>query len=73
LTDPKFKDGDALKTFDFVVANPPFSDKHWSTGLDLQSDLELDLWFSGLGRVRLEFQAKVDIRALNRIIAERVL
>nr|WP_302565445.1 N-6 DNA methylase [Burkholderia metallica] len=34
LTDPKFKDGDELKTFDFVVANPPFSDKRWSTGLD---------------------------------------
>lgn len=34
LTDPKYKDGDALKTFDFVVANPPFSDKRWGTGLD---------------------------------------
>ena len=34
LADPKFKDGDTLKTFDFVVANPPFSDKRWSTGLD---------------------------------------
>jgi type I restriction enzyme M protein len=34
LADPKFKDGEALKTFDFVVANPPFSDKRWSTGLD---------------------------------------
>jgi type I restriction enzyme M protein len=34
LTDPKFKDGDALKLFDYVVANPPFSDKRWSTGLD---------------------------------------
>ena len=34
LTDPKFLDGDALKTFDYVVANPPFSDKRWSTGLD---------------------------------------
>ncbi|MER9223513.1 SAM-dependent methyltransferase [Mesorhizobium sp. M0644] len=34
LTDPKFRDGDALKTFDCVVANPPFSDKRWSTGLD---------------------------------------
>jgi len=33
LTDPKYKDGDALKTFDYVVANPPFSDKRWSTGL----------------------------------------
>jgi type I restriction enzyme M protein len=34
LTDPKFKDGEGLKTFDYVVANPPFSDKRWSTGLD---------------------------------------
>lgn len=34
ITDPKFKDYDALKQFDFVVANPPFSDKRWSTGLD---------------------------------------
>ena len=38
LADPKFKDGDTLKTFDFVVANPPFSDKRWSTGLDLLND-----------------------------------
>jgi type I restriction enzyme M protein len=34
LADPKFKDGDSLKTFDFVVANPPFSDKRWSNGVD---------------------------------------
>jgi type I restriction enzyme M protein len=34
LADPKFKDGDILKTFDYVVANPPFSDKRWSTGVD---------------------------------------
>ena len=38
LADPKFKDGDTLKTFDYVVANPPFSDKRWSTGLDAQHD-----------------------------------
>ncbi|WP_026439409.1 type I restriction-modification system subunit M [Acidocella facilis] len=38
LADPKFKDGDALKTFDFVVANPPFSDKRWGNGLDAQAD-----------------------------------
>jgi type I restriction enzyme M protein len=38
LTDPKFKNGDTLKTFDFVVANPPFSDKRWSTGLDPAND-----------------------------------
>ncbi|MFL9870020.1 N-6 DNA methylase [Paraburkholderia megapolitana] len=38
LTDPKFLNGAALKTFDFVVANPPFSDKRWSTGLDPLND-----------------------------------
>ena len=38
LADPKFKAGDTLKTFDFVVANPPFSDKRWSTGLDPLND-----------------------------------
>ncbi|MGH8559387.1 MAG: N-6 DNA methylase [Methylococcales bacterium] len=27
-----------LKTFDYVVANPPFSDKRWSTGLDPLND-----------------------------------
>ena len=38
LTDPKFKGGGTLKTFDYVVANPPFSDKRWSTGLDPMND-----------------------------------
>jgi type I restriction enzyme M protein len=38
LSDPRFRDGAALKTFDFVVANPPFSDKRWSTGLDPEHD-----------------------------------
>ncbi len=38
VADPKFKDGDTLKTFDYVVANPPFSDKRWSTGLDPLND-----------------------------------
>ncbi|MEO5812759.1 MAG: type I restriction-modification system subunit M [Rhodanobacter sp.] len=34
LADPKFMDKGRLRTFDYVVANPPFSDKRWSTGLD---------------------------------------
>ena len=33
LSDPKFKDGEQLRTYDYVVANPPFSDKTWSTGI----------------------------------------
>ena len=27
-----------LKTFDYVVANPPFSDKRWSTGVNVPED-----------------------------------
>jgi type I restriction enzyme M protein len=38
LTTSLFKDGDALKTFDYVVANPPFSDKRWITGLEPAAD-----------------------------------
>ncbi len=38
LANPLFKDGAALKTFDYVVANPPFSDKRWSTGLTPDAD-----------------------------------
>jgi type I restriction enzyme M protein len=38
LASPLFLDGNALKTFDYVVANPPFSDKRWSTGLDAEHD-----------------------------------
>ncbi len=39
LAAPKFKDGEQLRTYDYVVANPPFSDKAWSTGLIPSADL----------------------------------
>ena len=42
LTDPKFRDGSrgdgGVKTFDYIAANIPFSDKRWSTGLDPLND-----------------------------------
>jgi type I restriction enzyme M protein len=38
LAAPKFKDGESLRTYDYVVANPPFSDKTWSTGLSPETD-----------------------------------
>ncbi|HAT8315140.1 TPA: type I restriction-modification system subunit M [Legionella pneumophila] len=38
LANPLFKDDDNLKTFDYVVANPPFSDKRWSSGVDTEND-----------------------------------
>jgi hypothetical protein len=36
-------------------------------------DAELELWFSGLGKVRLEFKGAADITAIGRMIADRVL
>ena len=36
-------------------------------------DAELDLWFSGLGKVRLEFKGNADVRALGQMIATYVL
>jgi type I restriction enzyme M protein len=38
LADPKFTEAGTLKTFDYVVANPPFSDKRWSTGVNTEND-----------------------------------
>ncbi|MCD6367445.1 MAG: N-6 DNA methylase [Bacteroidales bacterium] len=39
LAKPLFLDDTGnLKTFDYVVANPPFSDKRWSNGLNLPED-----------------------------------
>ena len=48
ISSPEFKNPDGtLKTFDFAVANPPFSTKSWSSGLDPQND-EFDR-FTGYG------------------------
>lgn len=48
ISSPEFKDHDGtLKTFDFAVANPPFSTKSWSSGIDPQND-EFDR-FTGYG------------------------
>ena len=39
IASPLFTGDDGqLKTFDYVVANPPFSDKRWGTGLDAAND-----------------------------------
>jgi type I restriction enzyme M protein len=34
ITSPQLTKGAALRTFDFAVANPPFSTKSWSNGLE---------------------------------------
>lgn len=36
-------------------------------------DSELDLWFSGLGRVRLEFKGSVNIQHISQLIGHHVL
>ncbi|WP_248616817.1 PH domain-containing protein [Paraoerskovia marina] len=36
-------------------------------------DAELLLWFSGLGKVKLEFKSDVDIRWIGHLVASKVL
>ena len=36
-------------------------------------DAELELWFSGLGRVKFEFKGNTDVAYLNKLIATYVL
>ncbi|MBD8104399.1 SAM-dependent DNA methyltransferase [Plantibacter sp. CFBP 8775] len=38
ITSPQFTNGKTLKTFDYVVMNPPFSIKSWSNGLEEDFD-----------------------------------
>lgn len=39
ITDPQWKEENGqLKTFDFAVANPPFSNKNWTNGINPQED-----------------------------------
>jgi hypothetical protein len=39
LSNPLFKDANSrLKTFDFVVSNPPFSFKSWSNGVNIDEE-----------------------------------
>jgi type I restriction enzyme M protein len=40
LVEPKHLDGDYLKTFDRVIANPPFSAKSWWAPLELSNESE---------------------------------
>ena len=39
----------------------------------LDLDSELDLWFSGMGKVRFEFISQANVSAICRMISERVL
>lgn len=36
-------------------------------------DSELELWFSGLGKVKFEFVSRADVSAICKMISERVL
>lgn len=39
----------------------------------LDMDCELDLWFSGMGKVRFEFKGSFDIHAFNGLISQYIL
>ncbi len=48
LADPQWKEANGkLKTFDFAVANPPFSNKNWTSGINPQED-EFDRFTWGI-------------------------
>lgn len=48
IADPQWKDATGkLKTFDFAVANPPFSNKNWTSGINPQED-EFDRFTWGI-------------------------
>lgn len=50
LSNPLFLDANSrLKTFDFVVANPPFSFKSWSNGVNIPEEQEEGGRFYGYG------------------------
>lgn len=51
LSNPLFIENGALKTFDYVVANPPFSYKSWRTGFSTEFQPENDRYgrFEGFG------------------------
>lgn len=39
----------------------------------LDNDCELELWFSGLGKVKFEFKSNFDIRSFNKLLSKYVL
>lgn len=38
LAAPQFLESNGLKTFDYVVANPPYSQKEWKSGINTEKD-----------------------------------
>lgn len=42
------------------------------TAGSIDLDAELELWFSGLGKVRFEFTGQTDIRLIGRMIASKI-
>lgn len=45
----------------------------WETAGTMDPDSEMELWLSGLGKVRFEFAASTDISGLCRMISEKIL
>ncbi|MDQ4137719.1 MAG: PH domain-containing protein [Actinomycetota bacterium] len=58
------------------ITSLPYSKiQSWSveTAGTFDLDAELEIWFSGLGKVRLEFRGRFDVTYLNRLISSFVL
>lgn len=45
----------------------------WETAGLMDLDSELELWFSGLGKVRFEFASRTDISSLCKLISTHIL
>lgn len=43
------------------------------TAGEFDRDSELELWFSGIGRVKFEFKGRTDVANLSRLVATYVL
>ena len=49
----------------------PVADKTFAAVLDLDSELEL--WFSGMGKIKLEFASNANVTEICRMISMHVL
>ena len=52
LAATKLKDDEQLRAYDYVVANPPFSDKTWTTGINPSKDSFKRFFNTSTGDVR---------------------
>lgn len=68
-----------VKTYESVIPEPQLGDSLFISGIllggygTIDLDTELELWFSGLGKVKFDFVSNYNIAALCRLISGFVL